>query len=901
MAGLALAQTGGSLAALLVAGWAFLRSTILRHYDAAHRRGATVQLLFAAVFALSANLLQLLLCEILGLMEPDVRKANWQFDMLAMLALLLLILPGYHCYVVLHAKLPPLKAVAGAGVLLCAYLFAFWKMGGVVPGIPAGRTMGMLEAVSRVGVLGIILVGVLSGYGSVSLPFSYITLFIRPVEKAEIVAMESQLRHTLEAIAQKKRSMAAIQQEIEVQEASGRTPQRSFFGRVLAAMGGGPQDPRQVLLSLEAEVAALDRLRQALHADVVDLKREHQRALRARTLMGHLENLMGYILSLYCIYRMLASSKALVIGEDFSSDPVSKTLGFVLRLFSGGHLRIDVHQVSQYLTLAFIGFISISSLRGFLKHMERFFSALSAGNATTMVLVTTELLGFYTISTMLLLRRNLPVKYRPVISAVIGGDMDYDALHRWFNATFLIAACASTVLFYGLMRQKRQEADDRLPVYMAPSSNGPQDGAAPAVAAQDGAEQQQQEQQVAAQVEQLTYSLQDLLKKPEAELTLDEKFALCRSVGEECVQEEELRRLLEKKPNPVAYDGFEPSGRMHIAQGVLKALNVNKLTKCGVTFKFWVADWFAQMNNKMGGDLKKIQVVGRYLVEIWKAVGMNMERVEFLSASGKLPHCTAASADVICSLRECEWHEHGGVEFLSASEEINKRADEYWQLVLDIARKNNLKRILRCTQIMGRSENDELSASQVFYPCMQAADIFFLKADICQLGMDQRKVNMLAREFCDDCKPKRLKPVILSHPMMPGLLEGQEKMSKSDPNSAIFMEDTEQEVKTKIKKAYCPPQQVAGNPCLAYAQHIVLPWCEKFEVERKEENGGNKTYLTYADLCADYESGALHPADLKPALAKHINTILQPVRDHFENNAEAKALLKQVKSFKVTK
>ena len=64
-------------------------------------------------------------------------------------------------------------------------------------------------------------------------------------------------------------------------------------------------------------------------------------------------------------------------------------------------------------------------------------------------------------------------------------------------------------------------------------------------------------------------------------------MAICRSVGEECIQVAELRRLLEKKPNPAAYDGFEPSGRMHIAQGVLKALNVNKLTKCGVTFKFW--------------------------------------------------------------------------------------------------------------------------------------------------------------------------------------------------------------------------------------------------------------------------------------------------------------------------
>jgi tyrosyl-tRNA synthetase len=39
-----------------------------------------------------------------------------------------------------------------------------------------------------------------------------------------------------------------------------------------------------------------------------------------------------------------------------------------------------------------------------------------------------------------------------------------------------------------------------------------------------------------------------------------------RSIGEECVTESELRELLRRKPNPVAYDGFEPSGRMHIAQ-----------------------------------------------------------------------------------------------------------------------------------------------------------------------------------------------------------------------------------------------------------------------------------------------------------------------------------------------
>ncbi len=194
-------------------------------------------------------------------------------------------------------------------------------------------------------------------------------------------------------------------------------------------------------------------------------------------------------------------------------------------------------------------------------------------------------------------------------------------------------------------------------------------------------------------------------------LSVEEKVAIAMSVGEETLTPEELTGLYTAKPHPVVYDGFEPSGRMHIAQGVLRAINVNKLTSTGCMFKFWVADWFAQLNNKMGGDLKKIQTVGKYMIEIWKAIGMNMQNVRFL------------------------W----------ASEEINSHADEYWTLVMDIARLNSLQRIQRCCTIMGRKENEDMSAAQVFYPCMQCADVFFLKADICQLGMDQRKVNMLAR------------------------------------------------------------------------------------------------------------------------------------------------------------
>lgn len=116
----------------------------------------------------------------------------------------------------------------------------------------------------------------------------------------------------------------------------------------------------------------------------------------------------------------------------------------------------------------------------------------------------------------------------------------------------------------------------------------------------------------------------------------------------------------------------------------MKSINVNKLTKAGGIFIFWVADWFALLNNKMDGDLHKIQTVGRYFVEVWKAAGMNLSNVKFL------------------------W----------CSEEINKHADTYWQLVIDIARKNSIARIKKCGTIMGRKEGDDNPAAQILYPCM---------------------------------------------------------------------------------------------------------------------------------------------------------------------------------------
>lgn len=84
-------------------------------------------------------------------------------------------------------------------------------------------------------------------------------------------------------------------------------------------------------------------------------------------------------------------------------------------------------------------------------------------------------------------------------------------------------------------------------------------------------------------------------------------------------------------------------------------------------------------------------------MEVWRALGMKMSNVKFL------------------------W----------ASEEINKRSDEYWMIVMDIARKFPFARIKKCATIMGRKEEDDLAVAQLLYPCMQCADVFYLEADIC--------------------------------------------------------------------------------------------------------------------------------------------------------------------------
>jgi len=333
-----------------------------------------------------------------------------------------------------------------------------------------------------------------------------------------------------------------------------------------------------------------------------------------------------------------------------------------------------------------------------------------------------------------------------------------------------------------------------------------------------------------------------------------------RSPTEELVTEEDLRGIFQTHERPRHYIGFEISGMVHLGTGLCTMLKVKDFIEAGVRPTIFLADYHSYINGKLGGDLERIRKVGLgYFKHSFVSLGIDESKVDFVLASDLYDK-------------------------------------DYWKEVLAIAKDTTIKRMLRCITIMGRKEGDATSSAVVLYPAMQAADIFLLDVQIAHAGMDQRKVHMLARELSHSYKKDF---VAVHHHLLPGLQGGarmdpsmskedqvlEAKMSKSIPGSAIFIHDSEDEIKAKIKKAYCPEKLVDGNPMIDYASYLLLR-DKPIRIERPEKFGGDLEIADPEELKAIYSDGKLHPMDLKGAVASGLSALLKPSREYFDRNKE---------------
>lgn len=337
------------------------------------------------------------------------------------------------------------------------------------------------------------------------------------------------------------------------------------------------------------------------------------------------------------------------------------------------------------------------------------------------------------------------------------------------------------------------------------------------------------------------------------------------------------------------YIGFEISGEIHIGTGIMSALKIKRFTDAGVACKIWLADYHTFINNKLDGNIESIRRVakeyfGPVMLECCKLVGCNMDLVEVLYAQ----------------------------------EEYTKTqsGNTFWDYDMHVCKNLTLSRVLKSLSIAGREGQENTNYATTRYPAMMAADAFFLQTHIVTAGMDQRKAHVLMREVAYalletlrlKIGDKEIKPLASHYALLHGLgkpVDGEvAKMSKSKPNSCIFVYDSPEDIAKKIKKAYCPvpgqnrlsEEEVKKlNPLLDWARKMIFPAGITIRIERKEDWGGDIAYDDYDSLEQDYLSGKLHPGDLKAGISLCLIEWFSPLREYIQNNSEGLDFLLSLK------
>jgi tyrosyl-tRNA synthetase len=335
-----------------------------------------------------------------------------------------------------------------------------------------------------------------------------------------------------------------------------------------------------------------------------------------------------------------------------------------------------------------------------------------------------------------------------------------------------------------------------------------------------------------------------------------------RPPTEEVVTRDELIELFKTNSSPKHYIGLEISGFLHLGSLISTGFKINDFVKAGVKCTVFLADWHTLINDKLGGDWDVITKVSKYYADAFK---------------------------LVCP----------GVNIVLGSELYDSRK-EYWREFVEFTKHMSLKRTMRTLTIMGRTEDEtKIDLAKLLYPPMQAVDIHSLDLDIVHSGMDQRKIHMLVREIFPKMKWKV--PVAVHHKLLPGLSKPADisdsqvlgKMSKSDPNSGVFIHNSDDEIKKNISKAWCEEANTQNNSLLEIARTIIFHEFNEMNVERPEKFGGNISYTDYNQLETDFAEKKLHPGDLKQTVGNYLIKIISPIREKLNLSKELRETIEK--------
>ena len=318
-------------------------------------------------------------------------------------------------------------------------------------------------------------------------------------------------------------------------------------------------------------------------------------------------------------------------------------------------------------------------------------------------------------------------------------------------------------------------------------------------------------------------------------MDLSKKIELIKRNTQEIIGEQQLKDILKLK-KPVVYCGYEPSGPIHLGH-LVTITKLIDLQKAGFHVKVLLADWHTWLNRK--GDWDFIHKQCKIWQNGFKAAGL---KAEFILGS----------------------------KF--------QRNLNYIDDVLSLALSTTMNRSLRSMQEVAR-DIENAKVSQVIYPLMQIADVKYLKVDLVQAGIEQRKIYVLGIEVLPLIKYKV--PAFVYTPLISSL-KGPGKMSSSEPENMISINDSNDVINKKIMNAYCPEGIVENNPILQIMKLIVFPRNDKITIKRPSKFGGNLEFKDYDELERMFSVRKLHPQDLKSSCSEYLINILTPIRKKFK-------------------
>jgi tyrosyl-tRNA synthetase len=377
-------------------------------------------------------------------------------------------------------------------------------------------------------------------------------------------------------------------------------------------------------------------------------------------------------------------------------------------------------------------------------------------------------------------------------------------------------------------------------------------------------------------------------------MDVQKRFELIKNNTEEIMTEDDLKLLLDSGTKIKHYIGFEISGKIHLGTGLMCMSKVKDFMDTGIDCSIFLADWHSWINDKLGGDREIIKkVAGGYFKEGLKAslkcFGGDPEKLKFILGS-----------------------------------DLYHNNDEYWATMVDVSKNTSLSRMQRSITIMGRKEGGSVDFAKLIYPPMQVADIFIQGINLPHAGIDQRKAQVIARDVALKIKTKplldkdgkQIKPVAVHHHLILGLgkppvwpvpkeqlqeLWSALKMSKSKPDTCIFIHDSPKEIKRKINQAFCLEGETEFNPILDWVKYLIFRDANsKLEIKRPEKFGGDVTYTSYKKLEKDFAEKKLHPMDLKNSVSEKLIQILEPARKHFEQ-PKVKKMLEDLEKLIITR